>query len=879
MPNWQIATALSISLLVGLTTHVFYRRPPRGLWPSLPLVFGTALLFSAGDLIANQWTQNDTLQWTGMVMVYTGLLTIGPCWWVVTRNFSRISGYSSGPSRHSVRPLLVVNGLLWLGLITNPWHGQFLEIHAGARSSYGPLWYCTASINYLVLLTTMAIHARAALQLEDPVIRSQCRYLVAAIGLPIGLNMVYVFSPEPLAYDPTSLGFALSCTLFLFAVERRELFVLERVSLPAVLDNDADAVLIVTAHHRLLFANPPATELFGPEAIEGGSSVASLLETIAPTFSLPEPSEDVHSIRGQEHRFRLADGREAWIIVDISPVQQSRGTQAGLCLRFRDQTALRDAKREAERRLVLLEGLSLASGEGLLVRESTGEIRYINAPFARLWNLPLETLQGWGQDLWAQLEARLTHPFPESLKRVWSPTGVLRDTSSRISEDLALLDGRILEVETFPIPTEDQAETRAWRVADVSFARAESRALIQTQKLEGLGVLAGGIAHDFNNLLVAILGNTEIARSELGPGSTARSSLDDVEAAAVRASELTGQLLAYAGKTTYSQEVLDLSELVREVTELITVSVHKDIRIVFHLASGLPPIRGGAVELRQVVMNLITNAADAIGEGPGTITIETGVGAGPILPEADVFGQHGALPDDPVFLRITDDGIGMDRRTLDKIFDPFFTTKFTGRGLGLAATRGILDSHHGSLRIETALGVGTSFRVALPSKPALQQHPGAARAGQGCADATGQKILVVDDEPSVRSVLEKSLRKAGYDVVTCDSGDAAVSLMQGEAPHIDLAILDITMPGIDGLETRSLLRELLPELPIVLSSGYPEDVLETLRSADPKRDAFIQKPYTRAALRAQLRRMLATPPESPAECPQPSWQAAVKRSS
>jgi len=863
VPDWQVATALSISLLVGLSTHVFYRRPPAGLWPFLPLVFGAALLFSIGDLIANQWAEHDTLRWTGMVMVYTGLLTIGPGWWLFTRNFSRMSGYSSGLSHYGLRPLLAINGLLWLGLITNPWHGQFLETHPGARSTYGPLWYCTASVNYLVLLTTMAIHARAALTLEDPVIRSQCRFLVAAIGIPITMNMVYVFSPEPLAYDPTSLGFALSCSLFLFAVERRDLFVLERVSLPAVLDDDADAILIVTAHHRLLFANPAAHELFGPEAIEGGSSVRDLLETTAPTFSFPNPSESVQNVRGQEHRFTFGDGRQAWIIVDISPVQQSRGVRAGLCLRFRDQTALREARRQAERRLALLEALSLASGEGLVVRDSTGEIRHINDPFARLWKVPLEILRTWDQDLWAQLEARLTHPIPESLQRLWPPAGAPLDTYERVSEDLALLDGRVFEVESFPVPTDGELGTRAWRVADVTFTRAESQDLIQSQKLEGLGVLAGGIAHDFNNLLVAILGNAELAHAELPPGSAARDALEDVEAAAMRASELTGQLLAYAGKATFSQEALDLSALVREVTELITVSVHKDVRTVFRLEDDLPTIRGGPAELRQVVMNLVTNAADAIGDRSGTITIETGVGTGPLMATSEISAEHGTPPTDAIFLRVTDDGIGMDRRTLDKIFDPFFTTKFTGRGLGLAATRGILESHRGSLRIETALGVGTSFRVALPIGLPQKQRPLASSAPNRCDRIPRRKILVVDDEPSVRTVLAKNLRGAGYGVSTCDNGAAALSVMQQEGADIDLVILDITMPGLDGLETRARLRERQPTLPILLSSGYPEDALETLRAGDPAHDAFIQKPYTSASLLAQIGRMLLAASPAP----------------
>ena len=277
MPDWEVATALGIALLVALTTHVFYRRPPAALWPALPLVFGSALVFSLGDLIANLWAQDPSIRWVGMVMVYTGLLTIAPGWWLFTRNFSQMYGYEKVAFQSSLKVLVSINVLLWIGLVTNPWHGQFLEAHPAARSTYGPLWYATAGVNYYAMLAAMAVHARASLHMADTVIRAQCRILVAAVAIPMAMNMVYVFSPTPLSYDPTALGFALSCSLFLFAVERRDLFVLERVSLPSVLDADADAILIVTGHYRLLFANPAAHALFGPGQLVPGSAGEELL--------------------------------------------------------------------------------------------------------------------------------------------------------------------------------------------------------------------------------------------------------------------------------------------------------------------------------------------------------------------------------------------------------------------------------------------------------------------------------------------------------------------------------------------------------------------------------------------------------------------------
>ncbi|MEE2676999.1 MAG: histidine kinase N-terminal 7TM domain-containing protein [Myxococcota bacterium] len=857
MPDWEVATALGIALLVALTTHVFYRRPPVQLWPALPLVFGSALVFSIGDLVAIRWASNDSIRWAGMVMVYTGLLTIAPGWWLFTRNFSEMYGFERVAFRSGLRGLVIVDALLWIGLVTNPLHGQFLEAHEAARSTYGPLWYATAIINYAALIAAMWVHLKASFYVKDPVIRSQCRFLVAAVVIPLIMNMGYVFSPEPLSYDPTALGFALSCTLFLFAVERRDLFVLERVSLPSVLNHDADAILIITGRFRLLFANPAAGTLFGPDQLVPGSAVDELLGRAMPAFSLEDAGRNPADSAAAEHRFMSPAGEEYWVIVEVSSVQRARGVPAGLCLRLRDQTALRAARREAEENLALLKALDISTGEGILVQDEHGGIRYVNDAFGRLWKASGEQVLHWGTSLSGEVAKHLAEPFPEGLERLWHCEKGAGQRDQREGTDIQLLDGRIFEVETFPITTEHGFMGRAWRFSDVTQVRHESQAMIQSQKLEGLGVLAGGIAHDFNNLLVAILGNAEIAREDLPPNSPAHEPLADVEAAAASASDLTGQLLAYAGKTAFTREEIDLSVLVREVTSLLSVSIPKNIGLEFNLRQELPSVLGGGAELRQVVMNLVTNAADAIGDDGGKIVVETGVGNPARMPGAEATVEHGEFCDPAVHLRIADNGLGMDPRTLERIFDPFFTTKFTGRGLGLAATRGILKSHDGLLRIETALGVGSAFTVLLPSDRVVDAPEAERRRAEDTPGFGGRTVLVVDDEPSVRSVLSKRLQGAGFGVLTASSGEEALTLLeQGEAGSVDLVILDITMPGLSGIETHARLRSAYPGLPVLLSSGYPEEALATLERGDPRLDAFIQKPYRNAVLFAQIERLL-----------------------
>ncbi|HIG69701.1 MAG TPA: PAS domain S-box protein, partial [Myxococcales bacterium] len=712
MAEAQIATSLGIVLLVALSTHVFYRRPPTALWPALPLVFFSALIFSIGDLLGNVWPNNSAIRWSGSLLVYTGLLTIAPGWWLFTRGFSEMVGYRKVAFRSGLPVLVTINALLWIGLITNPWHGQFIETRPLARSEYGLLWYVTAAVNYVALCAAMFVHAREGFFVQDPTIRSQCRFLVAAVAVPMSMNMAYVFSPVPLSYDPTALGYALSCLLFLFAVERRDLFVLERISLPSVLDHDADPILIVSRHHQLLYANPNAEQLFDQGKLNPGAPIRELLELTVPSFSLADA--DHSERRGKEHRFTSQSGVQRVVLIEVSVVEKSRGVEAGLCLRLRDRTALRTAMNESEEHLSLLQALDLAIGEGILFKDRSGTIRYVNDAFATLWGMSTEEILDIGQGLQEHLAPMLREAPPKTVQRMWNHKDANFDSSRTDLLDILMLDGRILEVKILPITTEQGFLGRAWRMTDVTRARQESQAMIQSQKLEWLGLLAGGIAHDFNNLLMTVLGNAELARDGVELDSPIQERLTDIETAATTAAELTGQLLAYAGKTTFITESLDMSVLVRDVASLISVTIPKNIEVDFGLEKELPLVRGGSAQLRQVLMNLLKNASDAIGAAGGKIEIGTGIGRPSPMSGTSAFIEHGKISGEVVHVTVRDDGAGMDAETLTKIFDPFFTTKFAGRGLGLAATRGILDSHEGQLRIETEVGLGSRFTFFLP---------------------------------------------------------------------------------------------------------------------------------------------------------------------
>lgn len=378
--------------------------------------------------------------------------------------------------------------------------------------------------------------------------------------------------------------------------------------------------------------------------------------------------------------------------------------------------------------------------------------------------------------------------------------------------------------------------------------------MLQTQKLESLGVLAGGIAHDFRNLLVPILGNARLAKSELVPDSPVIPYVERIATAAVRTSELTDQLLAYAGRGTLTTRPLDVCELLREMGELLHTAVSRGIELRYELPDALPFIEGDATQLRQVILNLIINAAEAIGDRPGVVTIAAGTVAidrawargtylGPELPE----GFY-------AYLEVRDDGCGMDEETRSKIFDPFFTTKFAGRGLGLAALLGIVRAHRGAVRVESEVGRGTRFRLLFPcvsgSTATVERAVACPLGWRGSGT-----VLVGDDEAAVREFLEHVLRRCGLQVILAEDGRQAVELFREHAPKIAAVLLDVTMPGIGGIEACVEMRKIRPDARIILSSGYSEAEVAA-RFETHAVDDFLQKPYEVEALIQKLRALL-----------------------
>jgi two-component system cell cycle sensor histidine kinase/response regulator CckA len=373
--------------------------------------------------------------------------------------------------------------------------------------------------------------------------------------------------------------------------------------------------------------------------------------------------------------------------------------------------------------------------------------------------------------------------------------------------------------------------------------------LREVQQLESLGVLAGGVAHDFNNLLTAILGNASLARLGLPPASPVAGNIDQIEQASHLAGGLCQQLLAYAGRGRLDPRITDLNAIVHETTDLLRLSVGNHARLGFNLAPNLPPVMADAAQIRQVLLNLVQNAAEAIGRRDGVIGVTTRVQAldAAWLAEASIGRELPAAA--YICLEVTDNGPGLDRATRARIFDPFFTTKGSGRGLGLAAALGIMRSHQGALRLTSEPGQGATFILAFPVKalPAPKPVTPPARNWRGSGS-----VLIVDDEPAVRATAAQMIAFFGFTVKQAESGQQALDFLRQRGSRFDLVLLDLTMPGMDGYATFTALRQLQPDQRIVVFSGYSaQDARQ--RFAGQNLNGFLQKPFGPDSLCEALR--------------------------
>jgi signal transduction histidine kinase/ActR/RegA family two-component response regulator len=470
-----------------------------------------------------------------------------------------------------------------------------------------------------------------------------------------------------------------------------------------------------------------------------------------------------------------------------------------------------------------------------------------------VWNLQVQEVDA------AQQVIPLDVPPGESYTRVWTAHFHPEDKKrmKRVSRD-ALLSGKRSYQHDFrcydqsgnerwlfeDVHIEPNGENR-WRATgvctDITERRRAEEALRQSQKLESLGVLAGGIAHDFNNLLTGILGQTTLALSRLDEDSFLRSYLERTAIAAERAADLTRQLLAYSGRAKAERRPIDLNRLIRDNVNFLGASLDKSVGLIVNLSEGLPLIEGDRGQIQQVVMNLVINAAEAMAQTGGTVTINTRLerleGA-----TREFVGSAAPPSGDYAVVEVSDTGVGIDGEILERIFDPFFTTKKTGKGLGLSATQGIIQAHQGGLSVKSATGEGSTFTVYFPVDASLAEPLEAARKR---TEALRGRVLIIDHEELVREVARDILESAGLTTLIAATGKEGVDLFLAHRGEISAALLDMQLPLMSGWETLRRIRSIDPVVRFILLSGQEEAVSATgADGAHTQGVLTLQKPFT-----------------------------------
>ncbi len=586
-----------------------------------------------------------------------------------------------------------------------------------------------------------------------------------------------------------------------------------------------------------------AIEVLGGLTVQAGRfetemiAVWIVLGTLTFTSQLAAVAERTRAVlsRARDDLEQRVEERTAELATTVERLEQQ----------VRERQAAESALRESEERFRRLTELSF---EGLVIHER-GRIAEVNPALASLCGYAASELIG------SQMGERLVAPddrgrvgelLRSGFQGRYEATGMRRDGSTfpmEVEAREVVYQGHVLGA----CGVRDVSERRA---AEAERQRLEIH-MQEAQKLESLGVLAGGIAHDFNNLLTVVLGNSRLVLEELDPDAPARRRLERIRAASEHAASLVQQMLAYSGRSRAKRVRLDLSRTVEEMLELLRASLYEKSRFEVDLSRALPPIHGDPTQIRQVILNLVTNASESLERRPGQVRLRTFATTGEASALEDGFGAAAPPTGECVALEVSDTGSGMDSDTRSRIFEPFFTTKFDGRGLGLAAVLGIVRGHGGVIQIDSERGRGTCIRVVLP---AAERELEADCEGAPVADASLRRgrILVVDDEEAVVELAQHLLGRAGFEVIPALGGRAAVEALRGRPQEIDAVVLDLVMPDLDGIETLRALKQIRADIPVILVSGYGEQMAAERFGAHGI-SVFLHKPYEPEELLEKLR--------------------------
>jgi PAS domain S-box-containing protein len=818
-----------------------------------------------------------------MLDTFTGLLNNAALMLILCVVYDTFSIYAI--SRKNLRDSLtgVLAGLICIAVMLNPWpfgHGIFFDTRSVLLSLSG--------LFFGLIPTTIAVVIAGAFRLyqggSGGLVGTLVIVVTAFVGLagkhwkdknnkPLNWMQLYIFGVV------AHLGM-LSC-MFLFPIELRD-SILRKSALQilliypvltmiiglilkkqedrrtadskllystslatAALESTPDGMLIVNLDGKITRWNQKFVELLHipphlhdmtdkkPILAHTSSQMANPEEFMAKVIELYE-----HPEKSSTDTLYLADGR---IFERYTQPQKVGNEIVGRFWQFHDITE----QRKAHESLQMMRFCVDHAGDSIFWVNSEGRILYVNdATCAGLGYSREELLSMSIFDLDPDYQPGVWGPHFEELRRRGN---IILETRHRAK------DGRVLPIEVnanyvhFGNHEFNFAFTRdiTERKRAIEERLKLEQQLLHAQKLESLGVLAGGIAHDFNNILTSIIGNADLALMRINPESPAIDNLHSIEKASAHAADLARQMLAYSGKGKFVISNHDINDLLEEMLHILQVSISKKAVLRLNLTRPLPPVEADATQIRQVIMNLVINASEAIGDKSGVIAISTGCMDCDSSYLKDVWLDENINAGLYVFIEIADTGCGMSKETLANLFDPFFTTKFTGRGLGMAAVLGIVRGHKGAVKVCSELGKGSTFKILLPAsgKPAeLFNHD--TRDDHWKWNGT---VLLVDDEETVRGIGTEMLKELGFNVVSAKDGREAIDVYNARK-DISFVILDLTMPHMDGEQCFSELRTLNPDVKVIMSSGFSESEV-TRKFVGKGLAGFIQKPYKLSALR------------------------------
>jgi len=629
--------------------------------------------------------------------------------------------------------------------------------------------------------------------------------------------------------------------------------------LAAIVASSDDAIVSKTPEGIVTSWNDAAAGLFGYTAAE---MIGQPITRLIPPDRLGEKTQIMAQLaqgaptKSFETLRRRKDGTLVEVAISVSPLRDSAGRFLGACSIFRDISA---RNRGQIHRAELADRLDHIYRQvpGVIYQfqlrpDGTSCLPFMSEAARQIFEVAPDAAREDSAVIFNKVH-------PEDLPALHAGIAESARTLQPHNHEFRFrrTNGTISWLRGSSMPERGADGTVTWHgfISDITENRRIEHKLVESAKLESLGVLAGGIAHDFNNLLTGILGNASLARLELPPTSLGQPMIDQIEIAARRAADLCKQMLAYSGQGRFVIQPLDLNKLIQDTTHLLQISIAKNCVLRFNLAPGLPPVKADATQLRQVIMNLVINASEAIGSRSGVLALGTGVAR---VDEEYLRGfrpDASPAPGDYVYVEVSDNGCGMDTATLGKIFDPFFTTKFTGRGLGLAAVLGIVRGHKGGLKVYSEPGKGTTFKLFFPVAAGKAQDS-ASPFPPAAGFRSAGTVLIVDDEETVRTVAARMLERLGFAAVLAVDGREAMEKFRAEPTRFAFVLLDLTMPHLDGEETFRQMRQIRPGVRVILTSGFNQQEAVT-RFTGKGLAGFIQKPFELTKLTQVVRAVMS----------------------